>query len=98
MVLEIDFKSGAPVYRQIVAQVQAAALAGALRPGEALPAIGPLALELRVNRNAIAKAYSELELLGIIESSAERGYLLKENSSPLRKDSRRKVLLANTSV
>jgi len=97
MVLEIDFKSGAPVYRQIVAQVQAAASAGAVRPGEALPAIGPLALELRVNRNAIAKAYSELELLGIIESTPERGYLLKENSSPLRKDSRRKVLLAGTS-
>ena len=61
MLLQINFKSGKPVYLQVVDQVKAAAASGALQPGEALPCIRPLAEELRVNRNTIAKAYSELE-------------------------------------
>jgi len=54
--LQLNFKSGKPVYLQIVDQVKAAAASGALRSGEPLPSIRPLAEELRVNRNTIAKA------------------------------------------
>ena len=46
--------------------------------------IRPLAEELRVNRNTIAKAYSELENLGVIETQPGKGCFLKENHSPLR--------------
>ncbi len=73
-------------------QIKAAAASGALRPGEALPSIRPLAEELRVNRNTVAKAYSELESLGVIETLAGRGCFLKENHSALRKEVRRKLL------
>jgi len=93
MVLQINFKSGMPVYLQVVDQIKAAAASGALQPGESLPSIRPLAEELRVNRNTIAKAYSELESLGIIETQAGRGCFLKENHSPLRKEVRRKLLI-----
>jgi len=83
-----------PIYLQVVDQIKAAAASGALRPGEMLPSIRPLAEELRVNRNTIAKAYSELESLGVIETLPGRGCFLKENHSGLRKEVRRKLLIA----
>src|SRR5579863_5671344 len=93
MLLQINFKSGMPIYLQIVDQIKAAADSGALRPGEALPSIRPLAEELRVNRNTVAKAYTELESLGVIETLPGKGCFLKENHSPLRKEIRRKMLI-----
>src|SRR5881398_3587130 len=93
MILQINFKSGMPIYLQLVDQIKTAAASGALRNGEALPSIRPLAEELRVNRNTIAKAYAELETLGVIETLAGRGSFLKENHSALRKEARRKMLI-----
>jgi GntR family transcriptional regulator len=93
MMLQINFKSGKPVYLQLVDQIKTAAASGALEPGEALPSIRPLAEELRVNRNTVAKAYSELESLGVIETLPGKGCFLKENHSPLRKQVRRKLLI-----
>jgi GntR family transcriptional regulator len=93
MILQINFKSGMPIYLQIVDQVKAAASSGELRPGEALPSIRPLAEELRVNRNTVAKAYTELESQGVIETLPGRGCFLKENHSGLRKEVRRKLLI-----
>jgi GntR family transcriptional regulator len=93
MLIQINYKSGKPVYLQIVDQIKAAAASGALKPGEALPYIRPLAEQLRVNRNTIAKAYSELENSGIIDAQPGKGCFLKDNHSPLRKEIRRKMLI-----
>jgi GntR family transcriptional regulator len=93
MLLQVDFKSGKPVYLQLVDQIRYAAASGGLRPGEALPSIRPLAEELRVNRNTIAKAYTELESQGIIETIAGKGCFLKENNTPFTKGVRQKLLL-----
>ena len=92
MLIQLNFKSGKPVYLQVVDQVKAAAASGALQAGEPLPSIRPLAEQLRVNRNTVAKAYTELEGQGVIETVAGRGCFLKENHSPFRKDVRRKML------
>lgn len=92
MLLQINFKSGTPVYLQLVDQVKLAAASGSLQPGGPLPGIRPLAEQLRVNRNTVAKAYAELESQGVIESVAGKGCFLREGSSPFRKDVRRKVL------
>lgn len=92
MLLQLNFKSGKPVYLQVVDQVKAAAASGALRPGEPLPSIRPLAELLRVNRNTVAKAYTELEAQGVIETVTGRGCFLRENHSPLRKDVRLRML------
>ncbi len=92
MLIQLNFKSGKPVYLQVVDQVKAAAASGALRTGEPLPSIRPLAEQLRVNRNTVAKAYTELEAQGVIETLAGRGCFLKENHSPFRKDVRLKML------
>src|SRR5271169_4057761 len=93
MVFYVDFKAGKPVYLQLVDQVRYAAASGALRPGEPLPSIRPLAEELRLNRNTVAKAYAELESQGIIETLPGKGCFLKHNHSPFTKDVRHKLLL-----
>ena len=92
MLFQIDFKAGKPVYLQLVDQVRYAAASGMLRPGEPLPGIRPLAEELRVNRNTIAKAYAELESQGVIETLPGKGCFLKANNSPFTKVVRDKLL------
>jgi DNA-binding transcriptional regulator YhcF (GntR family) len=92
MRIQLNFKSGTPVYLQLIEQVKAAAASGALQPGEALPSIRPLAEELRINRNTVAKAYAELESQGVVETIAGKGCFLAGNHSPLKKEVRRKML------
>ena len=93
MVFQIDFKAGKPVYLQLVDQVRYAAASGVLRTGEPLPSIRPLAEELRVNRNTIAKAYAELESQGVIETLPGKGCFLKDHNSPFTRPVRQKLLL-----
>ena len=93
MMLQINFKSAKPVYLQLVDQVKAAVASGTAQSGEALPSIRPLAEELRVNRNTIAKAYTELESQGVIETITGKGCFVRPNNSPLKKDVRRKLLI-----
>ncbi len=93
MLLQINYKSGKPVYLQVVDQIKAAAASGAMQAGEPLPSIRPLAEDLRVNRNTIAKAYTELENQGIIETIPGKGCFVKPNNSPLKKEIRRKLLI-----
>jgi GntR family transcriptional regulator len=88
----LNFKTGKPVYLQLVDQVKVAAASGAMQAGEALPSIRPLAEELRVNRNTIAKAYSELESQGVIESLPGKGSFIRANHSPYKKEVRLKML------
>src|SRR5258708_13570396 len=92
MLLQINYKSGNAVYLQVVDQIKAAAASGAMQAGEPPPPIRPLAEGLRVNRNTIAKAYTELESQGVIETIPGKGCFLKPNNSPLKKDVRRKLL------
>src|SRR5712691_5655018 len=92
MLFQLNFKSAKAVYLQLVDQVKAAAASGAVRDGDPLPGIRPLAEELRVNRNTIAKAYAELENQGIIETISGKGCFVRANGSPLRKEVRRKQL------
>ena len=93
MVFQIDFKTGKPVYLQLVDQIRYGAASGALRAGEALPSIRPLAEELHVNRNTVAKAYAELESQGVIETVPGKGCFLKDTNTPFTKQTRQKILL-----
>jgi GntR family transcriptional regulator len=89
---QLNYKSGKPVYLQLVDQVKSAAASGAVQPGDPLPSIRPLAEELRVNRNTIAKAYAELENQRVIETIAGKGCFIRASSSPFRKDVRLKLV------
>jgi len=95
MVIELNFKSGLPVYLQVVDQIKAAAASGVLQAGESLPSIRPLAEQLRINRNTVAKAYAELENQGVIETIAGKGCFLSANNSPYKKEVRQKLLAAD---
>jgi GntR family transcriptional regulator len=94
MLWQLNFKSGLPVYLQLVEQVKAAVASGSLRPDEALPSIRALAEELRVNRNTVAKAYAELESQGVVDTAAGKGCFITDKHSPLKKEVRLKMLAA----
>src|SRR5438270_4743059 len=93
MIFQVDFQAGKPVYLQLADQIRYAAASGRLHAGEPLPSLRPLAEELRINRNTIAKAYAELESQGIIETIPGKGFFLKQNKSPFTEPVRHKLLL-----
>src|SRR5579871_2704666 len=70
---------GVPIYLQLIEQVKHAVETGALRPGEQLPGIRPLAEELVINPNTVAKAYRELEHEGVIELRHGAGAFVADN-------------------
>jgi len=76
--------SGVPIYLQLMEQVKHAIETGALRPGEQLPGIRPLAEELVINPNTVAKAYRELEHEGVIELRHGAGAFITANPRPKR--------------
>jgi GntR family transcriptional regulator len=73
MNLEIDFRSGIPIYLQVVERIKERIASGKLQPGSQLPTVRSLALELRVNFNTIARAYRLLDETGIISTQHGRG-------------------------
>jgi GntR family transcriptional regulator len=92
LTLQIDFRSGLPIYTQIVNQVQAQVVGGILKPGDQLPTVRALAEELRVNFNTIARAYRILDEERIISTQQGRGTYITEIPPPkvserLRKES-----------
>lgn len=85
VVLKPNPSSGVPIYLQLMEQVKHAIETGALRPGEQLPGIRPLAEELVVNPNTVAKAYRELEHEGVIELRQGAGAFVSDKA-PTKKD------------
>jgi|SRR5271157_1297165 len=97
MNLEIDFRSGLPIYHQIVEQIQEWIAAGRLKPGDQLPTVRALATELRVNFNTIARAYRILDESGIISTQQGRGtYILELPPPQVTEGMRKKALQALT--
>ncbi len=64
---QLDLHSGVPVYRQVIDQVRGAMAAGQLAPGDQLPTVRQLAVDLAINPNTVVRAYRELELGGLLE-------------------------------
>ena len=71
--------SGVPIYLQLMEQVKHSIETGALRPGEQLPGMRPLAEQLVINPNTVAKAYRELEHEGVIELRQGAGAFVSAN-------------------
>jgi GntR family transcriptional regulator len=92
LILQIDFRSGLPIYTQIVNQIQAQVAGGILQPGDQLPTVRALAEELRVNFNTVARAYRILDDARIISTQQGRGTYITDVPPPdvtakLRKES-----------
>ncbi len=69
----LDLKSGVPVYRQIIDQVLGGIAAGSLKPGDQLPTVRQLAVDLAVNPNTVLRAYREIEIRGVLETHQGTG-------------------------
>jgi GntR family transcriptional regulator len=82
MIVKPNPSSGVPIYLQLMEQVKHAIETGALRPGEQLPGIRPLAEELVINANTVAKAYRELEHEGVIELRHGAGAFVSSKAKP----------------
>src|SRR4249920_2705057 len=82
MDITINVTDGVPIYRQIVNQVKYLVASGLLQPGEELPPIRTLALQLKVTPNTVVKAYGELESSGVIQKRHGSGTFVSEGRAP----------------
>src|SRR5262245_52043966 len=80
MIFRPNPSSGVPIYLQLMEQVKHSIETGALRPGEQLPGIRPLAEELVINPKTVAKAYRELEHEGVIDLRHGAGAFVAGNA------------------
>jgi GntR family transcriptional regulator len=81
MQIQLDFRSGQPIYIQIVEQVRQQIARGELSPGDQLPTVRQLATDLRVNFNTVARAYRILDESGLISTQHGRGTYVWETPS-----------------
>jgi GntR family transcriptional regulator len=90
--ISIDLKSGVPIYRQIIDQVKSAIATGSIGPGDRLPTVRQLSVDLSVNPNTVSRAYTELELTGLVETHMGSGTFV--GTKPVRQDEveRRRIL------
>src|ERR1700758_1534858 len=74
----LDDSSGVPVYRQLIDQVQGGIAAGTLSPGDQLPTVRSVAVDLTINPNTVMRAYRELEIRGVLDTQQGTGTFIAE--------------------
>ena len=90
--LLLDVTSGVPFYRQIILQVEMAIADGRIQPGIQLPTVRGLAVDLQINPNTVARAYNELEILGIVNTQQGTGTFISDKKIELTDAEREQVL------
>lgn len=89
---QIDPLSKTPIYEQIIEQLEKYVISGILKPGDAVPSVRSLSMEIKTNPNTIQKAYSELDSRGIIRSVPGKGcFVCAEATDVLRERARGKL-------
>ena len=91
--IQIDQRSGVPLYRQIIDQILIAISAEELKPGERLPTVRQLAIETQVNPNTVSKAYRELEIRGIVNTQRGNGTFVAGDPGVARDEALHRVRL-----
>ncbi|WP_371379358.1 GntR family transcriptional regulator [Sporomusa aerivorans] len=94
MLLAIDPKSGVPLYVQIKEELKSLIVKGVYPPGAQLPTVRQLAVELRINSNTVARAYTEMERDGIISTQQGRGTFVCGLPDTLEADAKEQQLNA----
>ncbi len=92
----IDKGSSLPIYVQLVNRIEALVKVGALRPGDRLPSIRSVAEHLRVDYNTVAKAYTELDRVGIIKTARGIGTHVTASMDEEALQAARQATLHNT--
>ena len=80
----LDLKSNKPIYEQIVEQMKFHVLKGHLKPGDAIPSVRKLALDIAITPGTVAKAYQELERDGIIYTLPAKGSFISGNMESIQ--------------
>ena len=93
MQLHISTGDGLPIYLQIASQIKYLAASGRLAPGDEVPPIRPLAQQLLINPNTVARAYLELEREGIVVKRHGSGTYISDQGSPLARKERLKIIM-----
>jgi GntR family transcriptional regulator len=88
----IDTKSGVPFYRQIIEQAKFAVARGDLRPGDRLPTVRQLAVDLSINPNTVIRAYRELEIEGMLDTQQGSGTFVSDRRPDIDKLERQRML------
>ncbi len=88
----LDLHSGVPVYRQLIDQVMAGVAAGSLAPGDQLPTVRQVAVDLAINLNTVARAYRELEIRGFLETQQGTGTFISRQKVKRDEVERRRQL------
>ena len=88
----VDLNNPKPVFIQIVDLVRKAVATGALHPGDQLPTIREAAIQARVNRNTISRAYLELEHLGLVRTRQGSGCFVSENGLQMVKEEKLRII------
>jgi GntR family transcriptional regulator len=88
----IDLKSGVPFYRQIIEQIKFAIGRGDLKPGDRLPTVRQLAVDLSINPNTVIRAYRELEIEGVLDTQQGSGTFVGERRPEIDALERRRML------
>ncbi len=73
----LDLHSGVPVYRQVIDQVTGGVASGFLKPGDQLPTVRQLAVDLAINPNTVVRAYREMEIRGLVETQQGPGTFVR---------------------
>ncbi len=81
-VIRIDLASPTPAYRQIANAVRAMLVSGAFKPGDQLPTVRQLAMDLGVHHNTIAEAYRLLSEEGWLDLRRRHGVTVRERTQP----------------
>lgn len=89
---QLDPKTGVPLYRQIIDQIRYGIASGLLQPGDQLPTVRGLAVQLKINLNTIAKAYKELEIQQVLETHQGSGTFISSKTLSLGRKERGKKL------
>jgi len=92
LVFAIDAKSGVPLYRQIIEQVKFAIGRGDLQPGDQLPTVRQLAVDISINPNTVIRAYRELEFEGLLDTQQGSGTFVSENQPEMDAIERQRML------
>src|SRR6185503_758028 len=83
-VVAIDPRDSTPLYAQLDRGLRAAIASGRLNPGDQLPTVRPLAVDLRVNANTVARVYADLERAGILETRRGVGSFIRASAAEAR--------------
>lgn len=92
MFFSIDANNGVAIYEQIVRQVKFAVAEESLRPGQLLPSVRSLSVELALNPNTIARAYQQLQSEGILESLRGRGLVVCQGAPKICRGDRKTII------